>query len=151
LDVNLFCSTTALISRRGSRVGADAAFEIVTPPFSGHAASIDHSIVVLQAVKHGRDRNKVTHPIRWGPVSWEGSIFDTSCFCQCFNHVCRGVLRTGLLSAEHSLPLHRQGSSLERGIVGAPPPLVRDSDHRFTAAEVERLLAVRETEVLIRW
>lgn len=44
-------------------------------------------------------------------------------------------------------PPLRRGSSLERGIVGAPPPLVRDSDHRFTAAEVEGLLAVRDKEV----
>eukprot|EP00903_Cladosiphon_okamuranus_P011439 g10777.t1 len=45
-------------------------------------------------------------------------------------------------------PPFRRDSSLERGIIGAPPPLVRDSDHRFTAAEVERLLAVRDKKLL---
>ena len=35
-------------------------------------------------------------------------------------------------------------------MVGTPPPLVRASDHLFTAAEVEGLLAVREKEVLTR-
>ncbi len=63
------------------------------------------------------------------------------------NPICRAPLRTGLLNGEHSSPLLRRDSSLERGIIGAPPPLVRDSDHRFTAAEVGRLLAVRENEV----
>lgn len=63
--------------------------------------------------------------------------------------VCRAARRSGLLGAEHSSPLLRRDSSLERGIIGEPPPLVRDSDHRFTAAEVERLLAVRVNEVLV--
>ncbi|CAM9572880.1 unnamed protein product, partial [Scytosiphon promiscuus] len=45
-------------------------------------------------------------------------------------------------------PPLRRDASLERGVVGTPPPLVRESDHFFTAAEVERLLAVREKEAL---
>lgn len=66
--------------------------------------------------------------------------------------VCRCLLSTfvlayfgnqGLVSGD-PLPRH---SSFEKGVIGAPPPLVRDSDYRFTAAEVERLLAVREKEV----
>lgn len=55
------------------------------------------------------------------------------------------------LSGELPPPPFRRGSSLEWGVIGAPPPLVRDSDHRFTAAEVERLLAAREKEVPTRW
>lgn len=54
------------------------------------------------------------------------------------------------LSVEPSPPPFRRDSSLERGIIGAPPPLVRASDHLFTAAEVEALLAVRENEVPTR-
>ncbi|CAM9157367.1 unnamed protein product [Ectocarpus sp. 12 AP-2014] len=58
-------------------------------------------------------------------------------------------VRRGLMGVDPPPPPPlRRESSLERGIIGAPPPLVRDSDHTFTAAEVERLLAVREKELL---
>lgn len=56
---------------------------------------------------------------------------------------------SGLVGVNPPPPPIRRDSSLERGIIGAPPPLVRDSDHTFTAAEVEQLLAEREKEVRI--
>ncbi|CAM9871139.1 unnamed protein product, partial [Hapterophycus canaliculatus] len=54
----------------------------------------------------------------------------------------------GLFTGEPPPPPVRRDSSLERGVVGTAPPLVRESDHFFTAAEVDRLLAVREKEAL---
>lgn len=40
-----------------------------------------------------------------------------------------------------------RSSSLETGIIGTPPPVVRRTGDLFTAAEVERLLAVRDKQV----
>lgn len=65
--------------------------------------------------------------------------FESTVFWTCFGN------NEGL---EGDGPLPRD-SSLERGIIGAPPPLMRDSDYRFTAAEVERLLDVREKMVRV--